>query len=178
MEKHILLFILSSLVSFSQSEYKITSKKRIPLKGNHLKLKSIVNDSRCPQNVTCAWAGEVSVVVEVYKDKKLVEEKTIVFNAQNREENRTWFQQYYCDQIELLSRKDCNHDIPSLEHYEMQQNMQNLPSYRLLVEVPMKECLLQKSIDHAIWNPLCAGTFLSYVRYILEIQQSCHVVVM
>lgn len=99
----ILLFILSSLVSFSQSEYKITSKKRIPLKGNHLKLKGIINDSRCPQNVTCAWAGEVSVVVEVYKDKKLVEEKTIVFNAQNREENRTWFQQYYCDQIELVS---------------------------------------------------------------------------
>lgn len=75
----------------------------------------------------------------------------------------------YCDQIELLLRKDCN-------HHEMQQTMQNQPSYRLLVDVPMKECLLQKSIDHAIWNPLCAGTFLSYVKYILELQQRRHVV--
>ena len=98
-----LLFILSSLASFSQAEYKITSKKRIPLKGNHLKLKSIINDSRCPKDVTCVWAGEVSVIVEVYKDKKFIEEKTIVFNAQNREENITWFQKYYCDSIKNVS---------------------------------------------------------------------------
>ncbi len=98
-----LLFILSSLASFSQAEYKITSKKRIPLKGNHLKLKSIINDSRCPKDVICAWAGEVSVIVEVYKDKKFIEEKTIIFNAQNREENITWFQKYYCDSIKNVS---------------------------------------------------------------------------
>ena len=40
----LLLFIFTSLQIFSQTEYKITSKKRVPLKGNHLKLKSIVND--------------------------------------------------------------------------------------------------------------------------------------
>ena len=95
--------IFVSLVSFSQTEYKITSKKRVPLKGNHLKLKSIVNDSRCPENVNCVWAGEVSVVVEVYIDKKLMEEKTITFNSQNSEENNNWFQKYYCDKIKSIS---------------------------------------------------------------------------
>ena len=99
----LLLFIFTSLQIFSQTEYKITSKKRVPLKGNHLKLKSIVNDSRCPENVTCVWAGEVSVVVEVYIDKKLVEEKTIVFNSKNNEENKNWFQKYYCDKIKSIS---------------------------------------------------------------------------
>lgn len=99
----ILLFLSVSLFSFSQLEVKITPKKSIPKKGFHLKLKSILNDSRCPENVICAWAGEVSVVVEVYNDKKFVEEKKIVFNAQNRDENRMWFEKQYAKNIKIVS---------------------------------------------------------------------------
>ena len=48
-------------------------------KGFQLVLKAIPNDSRCPEGATCIWAGEVSAVVMVYKDSKLVDEKTLFF---------------------------------------------------------------------------------------------------
>ena len=76
----------------------------------YLKLKSVFNDSRCPQGVECIWAGEVSVIVEIYKDKKLVEEKTLTFNSKNREENNKWFENYFSKKIKMVSimpiRKD------------------------------------------------------------------------
>ena len=92
-------FFLFSVLLLAQSDVKITSKKCIPKKGFHLKLLRIFDDSRCSENVTCVWAGEVSAVVEVYNNKKLVEEKTITFNSKNSEENTAWFSNYYQGKI-------------------------------------------------------------------------------
>jgi hypothetical protein len=100
MKKIILLSVLLfSCVLFSQKIEKITSKKCIAKKGYHLKLKSVFNDSRCPEGTTCIWAGEVSVLVEVYNDKIFVEEKTLTFNSKNREENNLWFSKYFSGNI-------------------------------------------------------------------------------
>ncbi|MFY7740668.1 MAG: hypothetical protein ACOVQC_09130 [Flavobacterium sp.] len=98
----LLLTLLFSISFFAQSEIKITPKKCIPKKGYHLKLKSVFNDSRCPEGTTCIWAGEVSVIVEVYYDKKFVEEKTLTLNSKNREENIQWFSTYYSGKIKSL----------------------------------------------------------------------------
>ncbi|TRX00325.1 hypothetical protein [Flavobacterium gawalongense] len=57
-------------------------------------LKEVLSDSRCPEGVTCVWAGEVSVVVSVYKDSKLIEDNTIVFSVNNADENKQWFSTY------------------------------------------------------------------------------------
>ena len=92
-------FFLFSVLLLAQSDVKITSKKCIPKKGFHLKLLRVFDDSRCPENVTCIWAGEVSAVVEVYNNKKLVEEKTVIFNSKNQEENILWFSNYYQKKI-------------------------------------------------------------------------------
>ena len=96
----VLLFF--SVLLFSQSEIKITSKKCIPKKGFHLKLQRVFDDSRCPENVTCIWAGEVSAMVEVYNNKKLIEAKTITFNSKNTEENTLWFSKYYQNKIKSV----------------------------------------------------------------------------
>jgi hypothetical protein len=45
-------------------------------KGFTLVLKEVVSDSRCPEGLNCIWAGEVTVVLSVYKDSKLVEDIT------------------------------------------------------------------------------------------------------
>jgi hypothetical protein len=84
---------------FSQKTEKINPNKCIPKKGFHLRIKAVINDSRCPEGVTCIWAGEVSVVVALYNDKQLLEEKTIIFNSKNREENIKWFENYYSKKI-------------------------------------------------------------------------------
>ncbi len=96
----VLLFFSVSL--FAQSKIKITSKKCIPKKGFHLKLQRVFDDSRCPENVTCIWDGEVSAVMEVYNNKKLIEEKTITFNSKNTAENILWFSKYYQNKIKSV----------------------------------------------------------------------------
>ena len=96
------LAILLNLSVFAQSELKITTKKCIPKLGYYLRLQSVFDDSRCPEGVTCIWAGEVSATIEVYKDKKLAEEKTVTFNSKNKEENLKWFSTYFPKKIQSI----------------------------------------------------------------------------
>lgn len=103
MKKFLTLFlVLSTSFIFAQNEIKITTKKCIPKLGYYLRLQRVFDDSRCPEGVTCIWAGEVSVVVQVYKDKKLVEEKTVTFNSKNKEENFKWFATYFPKKIKSI----------------------------------------------------------------------------
>ena len=81
----------------------VISQKLENKSGFELRLKNILEDSRCPEGVTCVWAGEVTVAVEFYKDKKLVEEKTLVFNSKTAEANKEWFQKYYSKNIKSVS---------------------------------------------------------------------------
>ncbi|MET0760425.1 MAG: hypothetical protein ABWZ56_08385, partial [Flavobacterium sp.] len=96
MKKSLLLFLLIlGTVTFAQNTenetvkyVKITQKKCLKKKGFNLVLAAVVSDSRCPEGVTCVWAGEASVTVSVYKDSKLVEDHTMVFSMKNEEENK------------------------------------------------------------------------------------------
>ena len=42
-----------------------------------IKFKKIVSDSRCPNGVTCIWAGEVKVLIEFYEDGEFKGDKII-----------------------------------------------------------------------------------------------------
>ena len=42
-----------------------------------IRFKEVVSDSRCPKDVTCIWAGEAKVLVEVLENGKQIEEKII-----------------------------------------------------------------------------------------------------
>jgi len=55
-------------------------------KGNvSLKLDSILEDSRCPSDVECIWAGQVKLLVEVTKNGKK-ETKEIIFKDNAKSE--------------------------------------------------------------------------------------------
>jgi hypothetical protein len=90
----LIIVLLINATFYAQNNITITQKKCIPKKGFHLKLQRVFDDSRCPEGVTCIWAGEVSVVVEAYKDKQFIEAKTMTLNAKNSEENAKWFLNY------------------------------------------------------------------------------------
>ena len=94
-----LLTLLFSIFVFAQKTMQITTKKHIPATGFHLSLKNIFNDSRCPEGFTCIWAGEVSATIEVFMNKKFIEEKNMTFNASNRVENIKWFENYISKKI-------------------------------------------------------------------------------
>lgn len=102
MKKSLLLFlILFNTLAFAQNTpkenikyVKIAQKKCLKKSGYQIVLKEVVSDSRCPEGVTCVWAGEASAIVSIYKDSKLVEDNTIVFSMKNAEENKQWFSKY------------------------------------------------------------------------------------
>jgi hypothetical protein len=99
MKNSLLVFLLIFTVSvFAQKEnikhVKITQKTCLKKTGYQLVLAAIISDSRCPEGVTCVWAGEASAVISVYKDSKLVEDKTIIFSLKNEEDNNQWFAKY------------------------------------------------------------------------------------
>ena len=81
----VLLIVISS-VAFAQ-------KQQIA-KQNYSKIKQVLTDSRCPEGVTCVWAGEVSVIVSVYKDSEFVEDKKLVFSTNNNTANLNWIIPY------------------------------------------------------------------------------------
>ena len=72
----------------------INQKKGIKKIGYDLKLKTVISDSRCPEEVTCVWAGEAQVVVSVYQNRKWVEDNTMVISAKTAKENEVWFLKY------------------------------------------------------------------------------------
>lgn len=59
--------------------------------GKQVVLVKVLNDSRCPEGVQCVWAGEVTIEVAVYDNKKLSEQTQFTLNAQSADEVKEWF---------------------------------------------------------------------------------------
>lgn len=57
-------------------------------------LVKVIDDSRCPEGTQCIWAGEVTVEVAAYEDKKLIEQRifTLNFNKDNMDTVKHWFE--------------------------------------------------------------------------------------
>ena len=68
-------------------------------------MKEIIEDSRCPEGITCIWAGQVVATIEVYNDKKLIDENTLTFTSKNNEENKKWFAKYLSEDKKLKTIK-------------------------------------------------------------------------
>ena len=50
--------------------------------GNRsLRFKEVISDSRCPKNVTCIWAGEAKVLVEIFENGRFLEQKVLLVNS-------------------------------------------------------------------------------------------------
>jgi hypothetical protein len=102
MKNILVLFLLSfSMLTFSQNDdkaalkyLKITQKKCLKKKGFQLVFKEVISDSRCPKGVTCIWAGEIEIVISVYKDQKLIEDNAITISNKSNQENINWIANY------------------------------------------------------------------------------------
>lgn len=44
-----------------------------------VKFTEVLSDSRCPKSLTCVWAGEARVRVEIHKKAQLMETKNLLF---------------------------------------------------------------------------------------------------
>mgnify|MGYP006896872537 CR=1 FL=1 len=46
-----------------------------------IRFKEVISDSRCPKDVTCVWAGEAKVLIQIFEKGKLLNEKQVVINS-------------------------------------------------------------------------------------------------
>ena len=97
-----IFFFLFAILSMSCSQKKATVKNEeiitqqvVNKKGNQLVIKEIINDSRCPEDVSCVWAGEVEVLIAVYNNNKYVKEENIKISQKLSKQNIEWFSKYY-----------------------------------------------------------------------------------
>lgn len=84
----LLLFISSQLSAQETPEKNIYSSslnlgEMMNFGTRSIKFTRVISDSRCPKDVSCVWAGEAIVSVEVYEDGKCIEEKEITVAASN-----------------------------------------------------------------------------------------------
>lgn len=86
------VFILFATCTFSQNSNneKVTAPKIISklklnttykTKNVEVKLVEVISDSRCPKGVTCIWAGEATVLVDIFKDGEKLERKKVTFDS-------------------------------------------------------------------------------------------------
>lgn len=93
--KYLLLFILLiSPVVFTYSQKPVKRKtpqiitklmlgKTTYLGDKSIKFMRVLEDSRCPKNVNCIWAGQAKIVVGYYENDTLIQEKEIIFDPKN-----------------------------------------------------------------------------------------------
>ena len=72
----------------------IVSQQLSKQKGIQFILKSITNDSRCPEGVNCIWSGEVTTIVSVYNNDVLIEEESLVFSPRNEQKIKDYFSKH------------------------------------------------------------------------------------
>lgn len=88
-----ILFLLNSCVSAQKSENEINQKLDTS-SDKEIVLVKIVNDSRCPADVQCIWAGEVTIEVAAYEKKKLIEQVQFTINQNTHDEVIAWFKKH------------------------------------------------------------------------------------
>lgn len=105
MKKFVLIagFVLSMMGCASVKENPNEINQKLDSKsGKEIVLVNVVNDSRCPENTQCVWAGEVTVEVAAYDNEKLVEQKQFTFNKDTIDEIKLWFTEHLPKQNETL----------------------------------------------------------------------------
>jgi hypothetical protein len=57
-------------------------------------ISKIISDSRCPEGLTCIWAGEVELVLLIYKEDVFYKEIPLTINFKNFPENKLLLEKY------------------------------------------------------------------------------------
>jgi hypothetical protein len=92
------------------------------------KIKEIISDSRCPIGVNCVWAGEVELVLSIYKEGVFYKEEPLIIGFKNFPENKLLLEKYISNKkiqnIAVLPEKKQDVEI-SLEDYSLKIDLEN-----------------------------------------------------
>jgi len=96
------VFLLHGCASAQKGNEEI-NQKLDSKSDKEIVLIKVISDSRCPEGVQCVWAGEVTIEVAAYENKKLIEQKTFAIgqNPEALEEVKSWFSKHSVSNQEL-----------------------------------------------------------------------------
>ncbi len=86
----LLLVLMNSCASAQKNDTEI-NQKLDSKSDKEIVLVKVVDDSRCPEGVQCIWAGEVTIDVAAYENKKIVEQVQFTINRKSFEDVKSWF---------------------------------------------------------------------------------------
>ncbi|WP_320815939.1 hypothetical protein [Flavobacterium sp.] len=131
MKKIVSFFIVVLLIGCASKKEEVLTD--LPVQINKLseeysfKIKEIVSDSRCPEGVNCVWAGEVELILSIYKEGVFYKDEPLTINFINFNKNK-W----------VLEKYTSNKEIKSIEV---------LPEKKQGVEVNLEDYLLNINFD-------------------------------
>lgn len=75
-------------------DFKVSYGKEVTVKGSDLKVKfeSVVEDSRCPKDVKCVWAGDAKILIRVRRGNREASKMELHTNGQFAQTGK--YQQY------------------------------------------------------------------------------------
>jgi hypothetical protein len=87
-----LVFLFISTLGFSQEQpidvpmilAKVPLGKTVQFKNASVKFIKVLEDSRCPKDVTCVWAGQAKLLVEVTEKGKSTKEMELLFGGSSK----------------------------------------------------------------------------------------------
>ena len=128
MKKIVGLFALFLLISCASKKEVVITEEVIEIEKYSLseeysfKIKEIISDSRCPQGVNCVWAGEVELMLSIYKRDVFYKDEALIINFKNFSENKWILEKYTSSKsiksIEVLPEKKQGIEI-NLEDYSL-----------------------------------------------------------
>lgn len=62
--------------------HKLEVQKTVEFGSEKMKFVKVIEDSRCPTDTNCIWAGELKILIEFYNNNSLIEEKEFVFGSE------------------------------------------------------------------------------------------------
>ncbi|WP_430399512.1 hypothetical protein [Flavobacterium sp.] len=85
-------------------------------------ISKVISDSRCPVDVNCVWAGEVELMLSIYKENVFYTEELITVSYKNTLENKSILEKYTSNKkiksIEVLPEKKQGVEI-KLQDYSL-----------------------------------------------------------
>ncbi len=92
----VLFFVFASSVVFSQEEKvnipkifnKVSLGELLQLDNVSIKFIEVLEDSRCPKEVTCIWMGRARVLVEISENEKSPQQKTLILGQIKQGESK------------------------------------------------------------------------------------------
>ena len=118
----LIMFVLSISCASQQIETHKLSEEY------SFKIKEIISDSRCPEGVSCLWAGELELLLSIYKEGVFYKDEALIISFKNFSENKSILERYTSTKkiksIEVLPIKKQGVEI-SLENYSLKIDLEN-----------------------------------------------------